>query len=189
MKRLLAALALTALALPGLAAAADTYKIDPSHTYPNFTVNHLGFSTMNGRFNETTGTIVMDREGGDSSVDITIQAASLDTGHQKRDEHLRSADFFNVKEYPTLTYKSDKVYFQGENSATVTGNLTMLGTTKRVSLYVDDINCGEHPMTGDQVCGFNAMATVKRSDFGMTKYVPAVSDEIDIRIEAEAVKQ
>lgn len=189
MKKILTGLALALIALPGLATAADTYEIDPSHTYPNFTVSHLGFSTMHGRFNETTGTIVMDREGGESSVDITIQAASIDTGHEKRDKHLRSADFFNVSEYPTITYESDQVYFQGENSATVTGKLTMLGTTKRVSLYVDSINCGEHPMSGDQVCGFNAMATVKRSDFGMTKYVPAISDEIDIRIEAEAVKQ
>ncbi|MBA1145582.1 polyisoprenoid-binding protein [Ectothiorhodospiraceae bacterium WFHF3C12] len=189
MRIIFAGFALALLAAPGLAAAADTYKIDSSHTYPNFTVSHLGFSTMHGRFNETTGTIVMDREGGDSAVDITIQTASIDTGHDKRDEHLRSADFFNVSEYPTITYKSENVYFQGEDSATVTGNLTMLGTTKRVTLHVNSINCGEHPMSGDQVCGFNAITTVKRSDFGMTKFVPAISDEIDIRIEAEAVRQ
>lgn len=189
MQRYLTAILLTLITLPGLVLAADNYKIDPSHTFPNFTVSHLGFSTMHGRFNETTGTIVMDREGGESSVEVTIQTASIDTGHDERDEHLRSADFFNVAQYPTITYKSDKVYFQGKDRAVVNGHLTMLGTTKRVTLYVDSIHCGEHPMSGDQVCGFNAIATVKRSDFGMTKYVPAISDEIDIRIEAEAVKQ
>jgi polyisoprenoid-binding protein YceI len=189
MRQVITPLLLALVSLPGLSMAADTYEIDSSHTYPNFEVSHLGFSTMSGRFNKTSGTIVMDREGDKSSVEVTIQADSIDTGHGKRDEHLRNEDFFNVSEYPTIKYQSERVYFHDDNSATVTGKLTMLGTTRPVTLYVNSINCGDHPMSDDQVCGFNALTTVKRSDFGMTKFVPAISDEIEIRIEAEAVKQ
>lgn len=168
--------------------AAETYTLDSAHTYPNFTVSHLGFSTMHGRFNQTEGTVVIDREGEASSVDVTIQTASIDTGLEKRDEHLRSDDFFNVAKYPVMTYKSTSVKFTGEDSAIVQGDLTLLGVSKPVPLYVDHIKCGENPVNKKPTCGFNATTTVKRSDFGMTNYLPGVGDEIAIRIEAEATR-
>lgn len=189
MKRTIVSLIVALLLVPGMALAADTYKIDPGHTFPTFTIDHLGFSTLSGRFNETSGTLVMDRDGDGSSVSVTIQTASIDTGNAKRDEHLRSDTFFNVKKYPTMTYKSDKVYFHDDGTATVMGKLTLHGTTRPVTLYVDRIHCGTNPINKKQACGFNAITTIKRSNFGIDAYVPAVGDQVDIRIEAEAFKQ
>lgn len=189
MSRLLKAALAASVALPAGALAEETYDIDPTHTYPNFTVDHLGFSLMHGRFNETEGTLVMDREGDGSSVSVTIQAASIDTGLDDRDEHLRSGDFFDVENHPEITYESREVIFHNEDSATVLGELTLLGETRPVSLAVTAINCGENPMSGDPTCGFNAYATIERSDFGMDYALPAVGDQINIRIEAEAIRQ
>lgn len=170
-----------------LTAMADSYTIDPAHTYPNFTINHLGFSTMHGRFDKTSGKITMDREKGTGSVEVVVDMASVSTGFKKRDEHLRSPDFFNVAEFPTMTFKSTKVEFKGKG-ATVTGNLTMKGVTKPVTLAVDSINCGVHPFNKKQVCGFNATTTIKRSEFGIKYGLPAVGDDLAITLEVEAVK-
>jgi polyisoprenoid-binding protein YceI len=183
MKRVLV---VAALSLPVIAMA-DSYTIDPTHTYPNFTVNHLGFSTMHGRFDKTTGTISMDRAKGTGSVEVVIDMASVNTGFQKRDDHLRSPDFFNATEFPEMTFKSTKVAFQG-TGATVDGQLTMKGVTKPVTLNVDSINCGVHPMNKKDVCGFNATAKIRRSDFGVSYALPAVGDDISLNIEVEAVK-
>lgn len=184
MKRVL--LVMSTLSLPVIAMA-DSYTIDPAHTFPNFTINHLGFSTMHGRFDKTTGSISMDRAKGTGSVDVVIEAASVSTGFQKRDDHLRSPDFFNAVEFPTITFKSTKVNFQGAG-ATVEGQLTMKGVTKPVTLNVDSIHCGVHPMNKKDVCGFNATARIRRSDFGVNYALPAVGDEIGLDIEVEAVK-
>jgi len=166
---------------------ADSYTIDPSHTFPNFTINHLGFSTLHGRFDKTSGTLTMDKAKGTGSVDITIDVASVSTGFKKRDDHLRSPDFFNAVEFPTITFKSTKVTFNGDG-ATVVGDLTMKGVTKSVSLAVDSINCGMHPFSKKPVCGFNATTTLKRSDFGIKYALPAVGDEVALSIEVEAAK-
>jgi polyisoprenoid-binding protein YceI len=181
-----AALAVTAVSFPAL--AADTLTIDPAHTYPNFTISHLGFSTMHGRFGNSSGTIVMDRKGNTGSVDVKIVAASIDTGFQKRDDHLRSPDFLNVKEFQEVTYKSTKVTFQGASNATVEGNLTMLGVSKPVTLQVTNIKCGPHPMNKKEMCGFNGTAKIKRSDWGIKFGLPAIGDEMALDIEVEATK-
>jgi polyisoprenoid-binding protein YceI len=170
----------------GVAMAAD-YTFDPSHTYPNFTVNHLGFSTMHGRFNSTKGTMSMDRDKGTGSVEVVIDVASVDTGMAKRDKHLRSPDFFNAAEFPEMTFKSTKVTFQGKG-AKVDGNLTIKGVTKPVTLDVASINCGVHPFSKKDVCGFDATTQIKRSDFGMNYGLPGIGDVINISLEAEAVK-
>ena len=183
MKRVLA---VATLSLP-VFAMADSYTIDPTHTYPNFTVNHLGFSTMHGRFDKSAGTISMDRAKGTGSVEVVIDMASVNTGFQKRDDHLRSPDFFGATEFPEMTFKSTKVAFQGAG-ATVEGQLTMKGVTKPVTLNVDSINCGVHPMNKKDVCGFNATAKIRRSDFGVNYALPAVGDDISLNIEVEAVK-
>ena len=175
-----------ALLLPATGIA-DSYTIDPTHTYPNFTINHLGFSTLHGRFGKTSGTVNMDRAKGTGSVDIVIDAASIDTGFKKRDDHLRSPDFFNVVEFPELTFKSTKITFT-ENGATVVGDLNIKGVSKSVSLNVDSINCGVHPFNKKNVCGFNASTQLKRSDFGIKYALPAVGDDVMLSIEVEAVK-
>lgn len=175
-----------ALLLPATTMAAS-YTIDPTHTYPNFTIDHLGFSTLHGRFGNTTGTLSMDQAKGTGEVKIVIEAASIDTGFKKRDDHLRSPDFFNVVEFPEITFKSTKVTFKGKG-ATLVGDLTIKGVTKPVTLDVDRINCGVHPFNKKEVCGFNATAQLKRSDFGIEYALPAVGDEVMLSIEMEAVK-
>ena len=169
--------------------AADTYTIDPNHTYPNFAISHLGFSTMYGRFGKTSGAITMDEKRTTGSVDIVIDASSVDTGMQKRDDNLRSPDFLNVVEFPEITYKSTRVAFSGQNKATVEGNLTIKGVTKPVTLDVQSISCGIHPMDPTKkkfVCGFDATAKIKRSDFDVTFALPAVGDDMNLFLEVEA---
>ena len=180
-------LLLAAVLLLPATGMADSYTIDPTHTYPNFTINHLGFSTLHGRFGKTSGTLEMDKAKGTGSVNIVIDVASIDTGFGKRDDHLRSPDFFNAVEFPEITFKSTKVTFK-DNGATVVGDLNMKGVTKSVSLNVDSINCGVHPFNKKDVCGFNATTQLKRSDFGIKYALPAVGDEVNLTIEVEAVK-
>ena len=180
----LAALTLAA----GTAGAAETYTIDPSHTYGNFEIGHMGLSTMHGRIDVTEGTIVMDREGDGSRVDVTLDPASVDTGHAERDKHLREkAGFFEVEKYPEMRFESTSVRFDGEDEATVEGELTLHGETRPVTLEVDDIQCKTNPMDGEKyTCGSSAETEIKRSEFGMDAFVPLVSDEVEIQIEAEA---
>jgi polyisoprenoid-binding protein YceI len=170
-------------------ASTETYELDPAHTYPHFSVSHLGFSTMRGRFNTTSGTVTLDKDKGTGSVEIEIDVNSIDTAHAKRDEHLRGPDFFNATEFPKMTYKSTKVTINKDNSAVVEGNLTIMGVTKPVTLNVVKMNCGVHPFNKKEVCGFDATATIKRSDFGMKYGLPAIGDEITMNIEAEGVKK
>jgi len=187
LKRNLAILAISAaFALPAM--AADTYTIDPGHTYPGFEINHLGFSTMRGTFDASSGSVTLDAATKSGSIEITIDTTSIDTGHAKRDDHLRTEEFFNVAKFPSMTYKATKLKFNGDKLAGADGDLTLLGVTKPVSLTVTSFNCGPHPMNKKQVCGANATATIKRSEFGMNTYVPAVGDEVRITIEVEAFK-
>lgn len=186
MQRLLTALI---LGLSINAVNAAEYAIDPAHTYPNFTINHLGFSTMYGRFNSTTGTMSLDQAAKTGQVEVVIDAASVDTGHQKRDDHLRSPDFLNVAEFPNISFKSTSVKFDGDNLTEVTGDLTLLGVSKPVVLNVSSMNCGVHPFTKQDVCGFDASASIKRSEFGITYGLEGIGDEMQLMFEVEAVKQ
>lgn len=180
-----AALLAAAVAFP--AAAADSYTIDPSHTYPSFEINHLGFSNMRGTFQTTSGKITID-PGKGGSIEATIDVASVNTGFAKRDEHLRSPDFLDVAKYPTMTFKSSKLKFNGTALASAEGDLTLHGVTKPVTLTITNFNCANHPMTKKPACGANATTTIKRSDFGVSTFVPAISDEVKISIEIEASK-
>jgi polyisoprenoid-binding protein YceI len=181
----IAALA-TSLAFP--AVAADSYTVDPSHTYPSFEINHLGFSIQRGSFHGSAGKITLDTAAKTGSIDIVVDTASINTGHAKRDEHLRGEDFFNVEKHPTMTFKSRKLRFSGDKLVGADGELTLLGVTRPVSLAVDWFVCGQNPITKKPVCGANATTTIKRSEYGMTTYVPAVGDEVKIAIQVEAVK-
>jgi len=185
--------ALLMLALPMAASAKEErFTIDPNHTYPHFKINHLGFSTMIGHFGKTSGKITMDQAAGKGSVDIVIDAASVYTGMKKRDDHLRSPDFLNVMEFPEITYKSNKIEFHhGGKQATVHGDLTIKGVTKQVALEVSSINCGIHPMDPTKkkyVCGFDATAKIKRSEFDVTYALPAIGDEMALFFGVEAVR-
>jgi polyisoprenoid-binding protein YceI len=175
-------------ALPFAAHASDSYTVDPAHTYAHFTVNHLGFSTMHGRFDKTSGKATLDMAAKTGSVEISIESGSISTGFVKRDDHLKSPDFFNAAEFPAITFKSSKIKFKGDAPASIEGELTMLGVTKPVTLTVNEFKCGENPMSKKYECGAGAIAQIKRSDFGMTKFLPAVGDDIKLEFEIEAFK-
>jgi len=185
MKRL-ALLAALAAALP--ATASETYSLDARHTFPSFEVNHLGFSIQRGRFNRTSGKVTLDLAAKKGTADITIDAASIDTGLDKLEEHLIREDFFNVAKYPTITFRSDTFDFEGDKVKSVIGELTMLGVTKPVTLAASYFNCGAHPVNKKKMCGGDFVATLKRTDFGMKYAVPAVADEVTLRIQVEAFK-
>jgi polyisoprenoid-binding protein YceI len=194
MKRTLAAL--IAAALPAFAAAApENYTVDPFHTYPNFWVEHWGLSMMHGRFDRTTGKFSFDRAAKTGAVELTIEAGSINTGDndragrpRARDEHLRAADFFNVAEFPRITFRSTKVAFGAELPASVEGNLTMVGVTRPVTLTFERFKCGQNPFNKKDRCGGNAVGKIKRSDFGMKYALPAVGDELTLNIEFEGDK-
>lgn len=191
MKRYLTPLAIAAsLAFAAPAIAAD-YKIDSTHVHTVFRVSHLGFSTTVGQFDEISGTIQFDQENAaEGSVDVTIQTASIDTANEKRDEHLRGSDFFDVENHPTMTFKSTAIEVTGEDTAKITGDLTILGVTKPVVLDAKLNKAGPHPMDAERyVAGFAATTTIDRTDFGMDYAAPALGAEVDIEIYAEAVRQ
>jgi len=167
-------------------AAAETYAIDPSHTFPSFEIGHFGFSVQRGRFNKTQGKVTMDRAAGTGTVDVTIDTASIDTGHEKLEAHLRAEDFFDVAKHPTITFKGTGFVFDGDRMKSVAGVLTMLGNSRPVTLDATAFNCGPHPVNKKPVCGGEFVAKIKRSDWGMTKFVPAVTDEVTLRINVEA---
>jgi len=169
-------------------AATETYTIDPTHTYPHFAVSHLGFSTMRGRFDKSSGKLTIDRAAKVGSVEITIETASLSTGLKKRDAHLRSPDFFNTAEFPKATYKSTAVKFNGDTPTTVEGNLTLLGVTKPVTFTITAFKCGKNPMNQKAMCGIDATANMKRSNFGMNYALPGVGDNLKLTIEVEAYR-
>ncbi|NUB05444.1 YceI family protein [Azospirillum sp. Vi22] len=191
MKRLLAAAALSALvALPLTAQAAPVaYKLDPAHTAVVFIVDHLGFAKAMGRFNTFAGELSFDKDAADkSSLSVTIDTTSVDTNHAKRDEHLKSPDFFNAKEFPKMTFKSTKIETTGDKTGKLHGDLTLLGVTKPVVLDVTFNKDGVSPASKQETVGFSARGTIKRSDFGMKYGVPNIGDDIQIIIESEAVK-
>ncbi len=186
MKKTLLLAIITILPVNTLLAAG--YTIDPGHTYVSFSINHLGFSTMRGKFDRQSGSLDYDPAGKKAAVTIEIDAASIDTGHEKRDQHLSSPDFLNAVEHPTITFKSTKADWSGDKLSSVTGNLTILGVSKPVTLKVNSIVCGEHPFNKKQVCGFDANGSIKRSDFGVNYGLPAIGEVLDLQIELEAFK-
>jgi polyisoprenoid-binding protein YceI len=194
MSKTLAALILCALPLAAIAAP-ETYTIDPYHTFPNFTVDHLGVSTVYGRFNKSSGKLTIDRAAKTGSVELAVDTSSVDTGDQdkgsrprSRDEHLRSADFFNSAEFPKMTFKSTAVAFSGDNPSSVDGELTLLGVTKPVKLTIERFKCNPASGGGKERCGGNATGKIKRSDFGMKTGIPQISDEITLLIGFESLK-
>lgn len=169
------------------ALAADTYTFDPAHTTVIWKAEHLGFSHPHGLFSNVEGTLTLDEATpANSKVDVTIKTDNIATGIAKFDDHLKSKDFFNVKEFPAATFKSTKVEKTGDNTAKVTGDLTLLGVTKPVTLDVTLNKKGEHPMSKKPTVGFTATGTIKRSEFGLSYGVPNVGDDVPIMIEAEA---
>ena len=184
-RMLIATLAAT-LAAPAF--AADTYSIDPGHTHPSFEISHFGWSTQRGRFDKVSGKLTLDRATKTGSADVTIDVASISTGVGKLDEHLKSEDFFNVAKYPTITFKSQKLNFTGDKPSSVDGELTLLGVTKPLTLTISGFQCAPNQFIKKDVCGADATGTIKRTEFGMTKYAPNLGDDVKLIINVEASK-
>jgi polyisoprenoid-binding protein YceI len=169
------------------AQAAESYTIDPTHTQVEFTYSHFGFSNITGRFDTVESEFLFDpQDPTQSSVKVTIPMASLSTGVEKLDTHLLSADFFDAEKYPTATFTSTGVTAAGEGQLKVAGDLSIHGVTRPVVLDVTINKIGEHPMAKTPAAGFDARTTIKRSDFGVGNYAPAVSDEVLIEITVES---
>jgi polyisoprenoid-binding protein YceI len=156
---------------------------------PRFEYSHFGYSVQLSRFDTISGKITLDRAAKTGSVDVTIDAKSVDTGYPVFNGHIQGEDFFNTEKYPTITYKSNKLKFDGDKVVAVEGDLTIKGVTKPVTLTLNSFLCMPHPMMKKDACGATATTKVKRTDFNMGKYAPYVGDEVTLTIPVEAVKQ
>lgn len=186
LKRIVLASALS-LAVFGAGAAEVTYRIDPTHTMVLASWNHFGYSNPTANFGDVSGTIAYDADAPEkSSVEVVLPMSGIDSFVPKLDEHLKSADFFDAEQFPQATFRSTSVRVVGEGRLEVTGDLDLHGVTRPVVLDVTLNKAEPHPMSKAPSIGFDATTTIKRSDFGISKYVPMVSDEISLRITTEA---
>jgi polyisoprenoid-binding protein YceI len=183
-------LLMAALLAMGVSSAfAQTYTIDPGHTYPSFEADHLGLSFWRGKFTKTSGKVVLDKaalSGG--SLEITIDANSIDFGHAKMNENARGKDMFNAEKFSTITYKSNALKFDGDKLVAVEGDMTLLGVTKAMPLKINHFKCIMHPILKREVCGADASARFDRSDFGLSYGVPRFAPEVKLQIQVEAVR-
>jgi polyisoprenoid-binding protein YceI len=188
MKPIKIILAITLGSLGMAVQAADTFKIDPVHSSVVFSAMHLGVSNFYGRFNDVKGTIVLDNaEPSKSSIELTIPVESVDTHNEKRDQHLKSPDFFNAKQFPVMTFKSKKVESSGD-TYNVTGDFTLHGVTKPLTLKVKKVGEGKG-MEGEIRAGGETHFTIKRGDYGMNFMQGPLGDEINIVVSLEGIKQ
>ncbi|MGD8211360.1 MAG: YceI family protein [Desulfobacterales bacterium] len=175
--------------LSSLAQAAETYKLDPMHTSIVFRVKHLGVAYVYGRFNGPSGTFVFDETSpSKSAIEMQAETNNIDTAVEKRDTHLKSPDFFNTGEYPTVSFKSKSVKKLNEAVYEVSGDLTLLGKTRPITVEVNATGAGKDPW-GNFRRGFETSFSIKRSDFGMTFMLGGVSDEVNLTVSVEGIRQ
>lgn len=189
MKRTLLPATVAALLTPLPACAElESYTVDPDHTFPTYEVSHFGYSMQRGRFNRTSGRITLDEAAGKCTADIAIDTASVSSGVDKLDEHLRSEDFLNAARNPQITFKSANCAFEGGKVKSATGDLTINGVTRPATLAANMFLCAPNPMNKRKQCGADLEVTVKRSDFGVKYALPALGDDVRLRINVEAIK-
>jgi polyisoprenoid-binding protein YceI len=185
----LAASVAAAIATPALAAA-TTYNLDPTHTYPSFETDHFGgVSVWRGKFTKSSGTVVLDRAAKTGTVDVTIDAASIDTGNPALDKHVSSAEMLDAAKYPTAEYKGTSIKYDGDKPVEVIGTFTLHGVTKPMNLKIDSFKCFQNPMLKREVCGADATAQFDRSDYGVN-YGQAYGFKMltTLQIQVEGVK-
>jgi polyisoprenoid-binding protein YceI len=170
-------------------AAPETYIIDGSHTFPRFEYSHFGYSVQVSRFDKTTGKITLDRADKTGSVDVTIDMKSVNTGSTLFNSHIQGEDFLDTEKFPTATFKSTSLKFDGGKLSAVDGNLTIKGVTKPVTLALTSFFCMPHPMLKKDACGANATTRIKRSEFNAGKHAPYVGDDVTLTIAVEAIKE
>lgn len=173
--------------ISSVAFAADTYEVEPSHAAVGFKISHLGLSWTHGRFNDVAGSFAIDADPTKSTFALTIKTESVDTANAKRDEHLKSPDFFNAKQFPTITFESTAVK-EIKDGYEVTGNFTLHGVTKSLTFLLVGGRKAEFPK-GVQRTGYTAELVIKRSEFGVNKYAEAVGDDVHIAVSFEGVKK
>jgi polyisoprenoid-binding protein YceI len=181
------------LAMAGFAVdaaiAADHYTIDPTHTYPSLEFSHMGLSVWRGKFNKSSGKIVLDRAAKTGTVDVVIDASSINFGLAAMDEKARSDDFFNIEKYPAVTYQGT-IKFAGDAPKTVEGRVTIMGVTKPVTLQINLFNCMPHPMLKREVCGADAEGELIWGEYGMklSQYGQGEAGKVRLRIQVEAIR-
>lgn len=181
----LAALGWTLAASASALAAPTTFIPNADHTFVRFSYDHMGFSLQQSRFDKTTGSVTFDPVAKTGSVDLVIDTKSVDTGSELFNGHIQGTDFLDTAQFPTATFKSTSVKFDGDRPVSISGDLTLKGVTKPVTLTVTSFKHGLNMMKKDAI-GANATTTLKRSDFQMAKYVPIVADEVTVTIAIEA---
>ncbi|MGQ8366923.1 YceI family protein [Glaciecola sp. 1036] len=187
MKKRITSLLIGALFSVSAVAAPTTYQVDPTHTFVVASWSHFGFSTPSAVFAGAEGTIIFDpAKPAESSVDISVSIDTVDTFVEKLTEEFLGSEYFNAEDFPKATFVSTKVTPTGDKEFDVTGDLTIKGVTKSVTMDVTLNGMGEHPMTKKQAVGFDAEVVIKRSEFGIDKYVPYVGDDITLKLTAEA---
>jgi len=173
-----------------VSAAPVGYTIDPEHTYPSFEADHMGLSIWRGKFNKTSGRVTMDKAAGTGTVEVAIETASIDFGHAKLDEYLKSPDQLDAAKYPTITYKGKLERFVNGAPTAVSGELTLHGKTRPVALKINLFKCIAHPLFKRELCGADAFGTFDRSEFGLD-YAPqwGFKPEVTLRIQVEALAE
>jgi polyisoprenoid-binding protein YceI len=180
-------LVITCCCLAGTAAA-DSYNIDSRHTFPVFEVSHYGFSVQRGRFNKVSGKLELDVENKRGSVEVGIDAASVDMGFEDWNKQMRGERFFQTDKFPVVRFVARDFAFDPLQPTPVSGELTLLGVTRTVVLKIGQWRCAKHPMLPRQLCGADLETTLKRSDYGMNSGLPGIGDEVKITIPVEALK-
>jgi polyisoprenoid-binding protein YceI len=168
-------------------AGEETYTIDPRHTFPSFEAPHMGISIWRAKFRKTSGSIRLDREAKTGTVDVVIDAGSVDFGLDKMNEHAIAEDFFDVEKYPQALYEGD-IRFTGDTPGSIDGKLTLHGVTKPVRLTINSFKCIMHPMLKKQVCGADASGSFNRADFGITKAAEGELGQVKLAIQVEGIK-
>jgi len=188
MKKAVLAYAFAVLAT-SVSAAPETYSIDPTHSAARFGYDHLGWTFQQHRFDQMTGKIVYDRAAKTGSVDVTIDAKSVNTGYAVFNGQIQGEELFDTAKYPTITYKSTGVKFDGDKLVSIDGDLTIKGITKPVTLTVVSFVAGPHPVQKKREgIGANAVAKIKRSDFNILKQLPIVADDVSLSFTVQAFK-
>ena len=189
MKTLLS-LSLMSLAVGGAASAAPViYHIDPEHTYPSFEADHMGVSIWRGKFNKSAGTVTLDKAAGQGTVDVTIDPASVDFGHDKLNSVAIGPELFDVAKYPQASYKGKLAGFINGAPSQVVGDLTLHGVTRPVVLKINSFKCITHPLLKRELCGADALATFQRDEFGLDAGKPyGFRMDVTLRIQVEAIQ-
>jgi len=169
--------------------AAESFVLDPGHTFPSFEIRHQGVSVMRGKFNRSQGRVVLDPNGPGSRIEVSVDASSGDTGHDGLNQKLLGSSFFNTARFPEIRFVSTEVAFKDGKPVSATGNLTLLGVTRPVTLDIRDYACTLQFLTRRPLCGADVHTSIKRSDFGMNYGIPLIGDEVKLAIEVEGFRE